>query len=279
MSGNGTRFSHNYLRSLELLPDSPRMRMRLAGPIFSLGDSADRAARLQRELGVKIGYLTDEGDWVRVLERIDLRDVLDTITIIHNTIREKHEDDQARRRGVFIAICRRILSEEQVRYRIDDDGSVHFTVDELFEVNRIATIRALSGARYTSVRELFEKAFKELDHAPPNGKSAIRHVFFATEGLFRLMFEKAAKLDGAEVQKHLEPAVNRLHTEDVIANRFAQKMVASLRDWIDAAHFYRHEPGTEEPAQPPLELAIYCINQAAGHIRWLAQLDAQLQKD
>jgi hypothetical protein len=29
-------------------------------------------------------------------------------------------------------------------------------------------------------------------------------------------------------------------------------MLASLKDWVDAAHFYRHEEGTaDEVAQPP----------------------------
>jgi len=45
-------------------------------------------------------------------------------------------------------------------------------------------------------------------------------------------------------------------------------------DWIEAAHFYRHEPGMEEPAQPPLELAIELVSVGAAFIRRLAGLDA-----
>ena len=50
-------------------------------------------------------------------------------------------------------------------------------------------------------------------------------------------------------------------------------MLASLKDWVDAAHFYRHEPGTEEVAQPPLPLAVYLVSIGASHLRWLAELD------
>jgi len=53
-------------------------------------------------------------------------------------------------------------------------------------------------------------------------------------------------------------------------------MLASFKDWVDAAHFYRHEEGSEEPAQPPLQLAIYIVATGTAHLRWLAVLDTQM---
>jgi len=53
----------------------------------------------------------------------------------------------------------------------------------------------------------------------------------------------------------------------------ANKQLRAFLEWIDAAHFYRYEPGTDEPAQPPLELAIELVSIGAAFIRRLARLD------
>jgi hypothetical protein len=67
------------------------------------------------------------------------------------------------------------------------------------------------------------------------------------------------------------------HAQDDTARRSAAKMLSSLKDWVDAAHFYRHEQGIpDEVAQPPLGLAVYIVSTGASHVRWLAELDALL---
>jgi hypothetical protein len=55
-------------------------------------------------------------------------------------------------------------------------------------------------------------------------------------------------------------------------------MLNSLKDWVDAAHFYRHEQGAEEVTRPPLRLAVYIVSSGASHVRWLAELDTSLQQ-
>ncbi|PLU12404.1 hypothetical protein BMJ30_27740 [Sinorhizobium medicae] len=274
-AAEGKRFSQLYLRSQELLPDSQRMRNRLAIAITELDEDLSRLGkRIEKEHGVLIGECRYDFKWPPILKKLELRDVLDAITTIYNTITHHSELEKAKRRGRFLMSCRRIFAEEQVRYRIDDRGGVHFTVDQQFESTRVSTIASLSSNRYNGVRSLYEDAFVALDRTPPDGKAALRSAFFAAESLFRLMFPAAHQFSAGEVQKHLEPLVNRLYADEKPAIYLAQKLVASLRDWIDGAHFYRHEPGAEEPAQPPLELAIYMLSEAGGHLRWLAKLDA-----
>ena len=58
----------------------------------------------------------------------------------------------------------------------------------------------------------------------------------------------------------------------------ASKLLSAFKDWINAAHFYRHEPGHQDPAQPPLMLAVQMVSVGASFIRWLAELDAIQQK-
>ncbi|MBW9058311.1 hypothetical protein [Agrobacterium pusense] len=276
ISPEGKRFSHVYLQYPELLQDSVRMRRRLGILISGLGsgDFLQRLGRdIEREHGIQIVNASLKESWPGIITKFELRDVLDVVTTAHKNIVELDRHRMEQRRSTFISGCRRIFEEEQVRYKIDDKGGVHFAVDIAFEANRVSTIQAVASDRYQSVRGLYEEAFAFLDRTPPDGKAALRSAFFATEGLFRLMFANSHQLSSAEVLKHLDPLVDRLYAGQKPAISLAKKLVASLRDWIDGAHFYRHEPGSEEPAQPPLELAIYMLSEAGGHIRWLAKLD------
>jgi hypothetical protein len=61
---------------------------------------------------------------------------------------------------------------------------------------------------------------------------------------------------------------------DSVALGAAIKLLNAFRDWIDAAHFYRHESGRPEPVQPPLLLVVQMVSVGASFLRWLAELDA-----
>jgi hypothetical protein len=249
------------------------MRNRLA-TLYAKYDLPSLGADMQGELGVRLGQHQYAHQWPDIMRKLELRDVLDSVTCRFRTIAYIGDAKRlATLRADFVEKARQIFADEQVRYRIDDQGGVHFALDTEFERMRVSTIGALSASRYQAVRHAFDEAFAALDRSPPDGKAGIRSAFFALEGLYRLIFPSAHQLSSSEVQKHLRPFVERRYQNQVPAIYLAQKQVASLMDWIDGVHFYRHEPGTEEPSQPPLELAIYGISQAGGHIRWLAQLD------
>lgn len=258
------------------------MRRRIALAIYSSQDfrsqseGLDFAHYLQAELGTDADplYRLVWGEADAFLS-VDLRDVLDAITVVWGRLNDPLVG--ATPPGRFLENIRRIFSEEQVRYTVDEEGGVHFSVDTEFERMRAATVAVLGSARFENVRASFDRAFAYLDQTPPDAKSAVRSAFAAAEGLFRLMFHDAHQLSQAEVKKHLKPLVDQIYNGQKPAIHFAQKQVATFIDWIDAAHFYRHEPGTEEPAQPPLELAINFLSSAGGYVRWLAQLDKMAQ--
>ncbi|TAY25176.1 hypothetical protein ELH93_34335 [Rhizobium leguminosarum] len=274
----GKRFSQVYLRRPDLSKDSPRMRRRLA-LVFSYWDKqgfsiADYA---EKELGVAVGHVRTENQWTREFGTLDIRDVLDFVTVACDCIRLSARDQHRVKDYIanLVSTVDRIFSEEQMGYRVDAKGGVHYAVDQDFENGRVSAITALGQARYNGVRSLYQDAFAALDGETPDGKSAIRHGFFAAESLFRLMFPRAQQLGTGDVQTHLSPLVDRVYVGQRPGLMVAQKRVAAFRSWIEAAHFYRHEPGSEEPAQPPLELAVYMLGDAGNHIRWLAFLDGQ----
>lgn len=176
----------------------------------------------------------------------------------------------------FVEVCRRVFAEESLSYAIDDAGGVHFKVDSEFAANTSAAIAAIGAPRYANARVEFEKGMSALSGATPDGKEAIRGVFGAAEALYRLVFTKAPKLTSADAAKNLGVATQSLYAGDAVAQRAASKIVSSFADWIDACHNYRHEQGTEDPSQPPLDLAIEMVSAGAGFVRWLVRFDKHL---
>jgi hypothetical protein len=136
----------------------------------------------------------------------------------------------------------------------------------------------MQSSRYVNALDQFERGTAALTGASPDGKGAIRGVFSAAEALFKMIVPDQIRLGAAELDS-LTPILQRLFADDDTAKRAVAKMLASLKDWVDAAHFYRHEEGTaDEVAQPPLPLAVYIVGTGASHVRWLAELDTALRQ-
>jgi hypothetical protein len=73
----------------------------------------------------------------------------------------------------------------------------------------------------------------------------------------------------------LRPVLQEKLSENKTALQVSMKLLESFKDWIDAAHFYRHEQGDEDIAQPPLETAVHLVSLGAANLRWLAEIDAR----
>jgi len=93
------------------------------------------------------------------------------------------------------------------------------------------------------------------------------------ECLFRLIFPSAPRLTAAEAQQ-LQPILQKMLDADAAALSASIKILNAFRDWIDAAHVFRHEQGIEEPAQPPIGLTIAIVSIGSSFLRWLAEVDA-----
>ncbi len=262
----------------ELLPDSKRARMRMGHVFVEYMDKETFGIVLAKKLGISVPvnyrYPTY---WPGILEKMELRDFLDAITILYGTLNNSFQPDRTRiLRERFLRDAREVFEEEKVSYRIDDGGGVHLKVDAAFEGARVTLISGLGSARYDNVRSNLDAMLQALDETPPDYKHAVRSVFSATEGLFKLTFQRPLQLNVAEIQTHLKPTIDRVYAGDPYAQRSSQKQVESFRDWVASIHFYRHEPGNEEPTSPPAETAILMVSQGMAFIRWLAFLDQSL---
>jgi hypothetical protein len=268
------RFSQLYINRDERLPDSPRARRRLSSLVRTVGHWQQLGFHVEHELGVRIG--TDHGyywsEWEHFINNAPLRDFLDIVTEVFVYLRGQTGLRDLSNK--WLAEARRIFIEEHVAYSIDDNGVVHPAIDAEFQRNRSATIAGLTSPRYANVLSAFERISDELSETPPHGKEAWRAVFAAAEGLFRLMFPASPRLTANEIETRLAPVVRNRYADDATALRAAERLLASFKDWVDASHNYRHEPGSEEPIEPPLEVAILAISNGAAFIRWLLELDA-----
>ena len=257
-----------------------RARRRVAALIDSLKDlESGLPAYLHEEMGVQLHWRAMSVHWVDTLAKFEARDFLDVITMIYRFLASKkargapmHKQETAK---YFVATCARIFDEEQLQYTIDEHGGVHFKVDTEFAATNAATIAALGLARYANAKAEFDKAMKDLSGATPDGKQAIRGVFNAAEGVFKLMHPKAAKLVAADAIKSLQTTVQSLYANNPTAQRAANKAVPAFGDWVDSCHNYRHEEGVEEPSQPPLDLAVQLIGTGSSFLRWLIAIDQQ----
>lgn len=265
-----SRYSLLYISSPNPLPDSERARFRLARLFQSIiGESSLSTAELGFFLENELGVNIDISSPARLFKNVQVAELLDYITLVHRFCGKRWPKVAAR----WQAEAQRIFLEERLAYEIDRDCIVHPAVDPEFQRNRQTTVAALQLPRYANSLAAFQRVSDELASQPPNGKEAWRAVFAAVEGLFRLMFPSAPQLNAGAVDTHIANLLQRIHASDAVALRAANRQLASFKDWVDSSHNYRHEPGSEEPVQPPIDLAVLAISNGAGFLRWLITLD------
>jgi len=276
----GQKYSQVYLLRGTPVTDSSRMRLRILGLFNKLSLNKLRvgdlciAEQILSDLGVELSWCNSY-DYRKFFVEADLRDVLDSITIIHRMMSEKpthsYETNQ------WIQGIREIFREENISYKLDEQAGVHLAVDIEFEHNKASVLSSLSNSRYSAVITDFQKGISALDQIPPDCKTAIKSLFESTEILFRLIFPRASRLGKTEIKQYLCPATDSLYESDQTAKRSIQKYLNSFIEWVDAVHFYRHGQGTEEPTQPPLTYAIALVSSGASYLRWLGEIDQAIQ--
>ncbi len=269
----GERFSRLYVRPRDLAQDSGRARHRVAAlfreTIFN--DHAERlAAYIGREVGVPVlGDGRSSSHWNQFIRECRTPDFLDTITVVYRYLFWHVGEEIAH---WWRDVVRQIFAEENLSYEIDDVGGVHPAIDQEFQRNMVSTVAALQSQRYQNISQLIETASIHLSADPPNYKQAWRATLSAVEGLFGLMFPYV-RLTPDEIERRLLPVVQSAYEGDATGQRAARVMLTSFKEWVEASHIYRHQPGAAETPQPPADVAILAISYGASLVRWLAGLD------
>lgn len=283
----GKRFSHVYLVRGEPSQDSKKARFRLAkladrscpsAKTSRHGSSTDYNKRVQEsienELGIKFGTRSTSGTLVRSWEwyfnRISVTEMLDTITVVAGSLRNEYSKDD--RDGRFLKEARRILKEENLAYEIDEAGGVCPLVDAAFSAAMESAISGLDDPRYVASAECINRIDGHLLQNPQDFIGAIRAVFGACENTFKLMYG-VPRLDSKTAGERIGRDQQSLYKEHPTLQAASAKTLEAFKQWVNAAHFYRHEQGVEEPNQPVAELSILIVSQGLSFVRWLTVLD------
>lgn len=282
----GNRYSHLYINRGDPTNDSLKARYRLgllADAVFPQEmqsqklrgyNSKKRLTDLiQREIGVQFRtYKNGHGfeSWLLFFNKINIVELLDTLTIIVSPKYTSMMSEEKRLRFRDGAI--RILQEENLAFRIDEQGGVHPLIDSAFTQTINSAIAGLSGSRYQATLQKINEIDGFLLQNPPNYIAAIRSVFGACENLFKLMYG-GARLDAKTAFSKLSAVQQRLYDGHPAILASSAKLLNSFKEWIDAAHFYRHEEGRTEPRQPESEIALLLISNGLSYVRWLAAID------
>jgi hypothetical protein len=260
----GELFTRNYLRSPVKLSDSMKARRRVAARFL---DSMD-ATQLNKfpiivkgELGVEYPYVNGwyhNGFW----EKVDVGDFLSAITL------------WLRQRPQQLAEARRILEHEDLHYRIDDRGGVHFLVDAEFSSAVETTLAGLDKPQFTAARAALQDGMKALGPASQSGKALIRGVFEAVESSFLVVIgpNAANRLNKQAVDKHLKPILLDRYKAFPDADDKVSRMLDTFNAWVSDAHPYRHGAPFEQVHEAPFELAVLSATSGMGFIRLLTAL-------
>lgn len=276
---NGLRFSQLYIERGEPVQDSPRLRVRIAamfehdfakyfGSVHSI---------LERRLGVDLGYVGGAHDIAKFLKAGPPRDFLDAVTLIGEAIDQAGMYSSDKRMAqVWVKLSRAAFVEENVAYRLGEDGVVHPLVDPEFRRNLATTLAGLTDPRLLAVRTEVARSVDYLEAAEPDTKGAVRSMFEALEIYAKVLMPfPAQRLDRNVVEHHLLPMMLANPGLDAPGSAATKALTDGLLDWIKAAHIYRHGQNVTEPAPPPLDLAVVLVSTGAAYLRWLVSSTAQ----
>ncbi len=282
----GQRFSQVYLRPNEVLRDTGRGRKRISALFEEITDRITSGheisiiikKEIKKDIGVEVSnppnyrgppYLYTQDQYNNFFEYIEVEHLLDSITVIYKFLCSHRPKTHI----YFREEVSKIFSEECWSYTIDEDGGVHYAIDEQFEYSTQATIYSLQSKKFASVRSNFEDALNHLDTHKPKTTEAVLLVFLAVEGMAKLWVgNKISRLGIKEIQKYIRPKIEAAYGADANATKAAMLLVNGIEAWTNTANQYRHAQESEEHSPTPRDLAIAFVSQGASYLRWMAGL-------
>ncbi len=262
-----SRYSQLYIRREQPNSDLARARHRVFSLFSGLFGNADEfRGTLYRLIGFRLGVAVTRGDWSAYFSKCEVRDFLDTITLVSDALSQDEH-----RRSYWIESTQEIFREENLAYRVGEDGIVRPLVDEEFDLNQSATLKALDQERFQEARDDFEKAIRHLRNS--EGKQAIRMMFPAVEVAAKVLFPgRLSRLMANDIDAQLKPCIKRKYGANEPAHDAGMQLLESFKRWIVASQPYRHGQEVKEAIDPPQELVVLHLSTGAAFLRWMIEL-------
>jgi hypothetical protein len=173
----------------------------------------------------------------------------------------------------FVRKMTEIFNEENVNYRIETDGSVHYRVDAEFHRNQVSAITALEEPKFAGALSHFQAAQRAFDGDPQDTREAMRQTFECVETVFKLLYPGTTILGSAEAIRKLRPAIEA-HFDGPERSTNLQ-LLEAFKKWVDSMQTYRHGHGLPNPEKPSISTAVLSSSIGASYIRWLIDLDSR----
>lgn len=262
-------FIYRYMERAAPRGDSPRFRIRI-GAAFPEGDGqrAEVRQRLRAEAGVAVRIGQWGVLWDEFYQRSPMEEVLTAITITFQVLQRQAG---ARRAEIYRTFVERALAEEHIGFRIDEQGVIHYAVDEVFEGMRAATLAVLNDPVLAVARSCYEAAFQHLDRHPPDTKPAVRSMFEALEVVAKQLNPTARNLHENLCRNQLRDQYLVVAGGDAVERRVWGGMFEGMAQWVHGMHEYRHGQ-VDNLAPPTEEFAVYVLSSGSAFLRLLAQL-------
>lgn len=259
-------FSRVYLERGPRQIESDRARKRFIGFLTAFENELKLRGVEQRiryhfptELGLSINLgLFDVGVFLRKAPWID---VLDGISLLATCFGSE--------RATWIEFVRGVFEEENLAYRIDDDGGVHPFVDAEFTRQTASSLEALDQPRFGQARAEFEAMERNLRSGDSLG--ALRSVFACAESVFKVLFPGESRLDASAIDKKLAPALATKMGAGNPLSDAGKLTLSSFKGWTNASHQFRHGSGSHAPVDVPSDLLIVHVSGGVAFTRWLIQ--------
>lgn len=264
----GERFSQVYLERGAPARDSKRFRNRLALYVSSVVPYNFQQMLGQvmgRTLGIEVPSVGEAYIPSEVFKQGELRDVLDSITLLYRLCLQRLAGQLA---ADWLEHVARAMTEENVGYRVDEQGGVHYYVDQEFEQNRAATVAVLQHHKLAGALAAHEDAYRHLDGG--DTKAAVRSIFETVEIIARLVCPETKNLNRWLAENTLKQKCLAVMPADPTEQRVASGMFDSLAEWVDGLHNYRHGQGVPEPVDPSEQLAVFALSSGSAYARTIA---------
>jgi hypothetical protein len=176
-----------------------------------------------------------------------------------------------RLRKEFVEFARRVFSEENLAFEIDDHGGVHPLVDGAFNNEMAEVLQHLDAPAYANAKQHFETALKHFDAKPQDTRGAVKSAFETVEEVFQLIV--GDRFTRGSIENKLTPLVVATYPDD--DPETWRRVVRSWAEWADGLHIYRHAQGTAVPPLPSPSLCVYALSTAAAMTRTLIEVHRQ----
>jgi hypothetical protein len=202
------------------------------------------------------------------LECGELRDVLDAVTVGYAVLRKGNLHGRA---SDWKSGISKVISEENLGYKLDEECVVHVFIDEEFERNRTSALIVLDKPDLGEARQDYEDALRHLRGG--DMKQSLIMNFRAVETTTKVLFPGSiSRLGPSEVRRIISRVIEQKYSTNEPAISAGKLMLESFCDWINAVQVYRHGQEVSQPADPPSDFSVLHFSIGTSFLRWLVEL-------